>query len=164
MKHNMKRGFTLIELLVVIAIIGILSSVVLASLNTARNKGANAAVKSNLNNIRAQAEIYYDGTGAGTYGVAGTGSVTSAGVWTTAPAICSAAASVGGIGAGIAAAAAAGGSTGYCNVVAGSSPAWAAGTALKVAETGGGFWCVDSTGISRAIVASVGTATVCPAS
>ena len=34
----MKKGFTLIELLVVIAIIGILSSVVLASFNTARQK------------------------------------------------------------------------------------------------------------------------------
>jgi type II secretory pathway pseudopilin PulG len=51
----------LIELLVVIAIIGILSSVVLASLNSARNKGANAAIKSNLANARAQAEIFYDG-------------------------------------------------------------------------------------------------------
>jgi prepilin-type N-terminal cleavage/methylation domain-containing protein len=53
------RGFTLIELLVVIAIIGILASVVLASLNSARDKGSDAAIKSNLNNARAQAELYY---------------------------------------------------------------------------------------------------------
>ena len=55
-----QKGFTLIELLVVIAIIGILSSVVLASLNTARNKGADASVKSNLGEARAQAELFYD--------------------------------------------------------------------------------------------------------
>src|SRR3990167_2942738 len=56
-------GFTLIELLVVIAIIGILSSVVLASLNSARAKGADVAVKSNLNNMRAQSELIYDTQG-----------------------------------------------------------------------------------------------------
>lgn len=59
-KASSRSGFTLIELLVVIAIIGILSSVVLASLNSARNKGSDAAVKSNLANMRAQAEILYD--------------------------------------------------------------------------------------------------------
>ena len=58
--NSPNKGFTLIELLVVIAIIGILSSVVLASLNTARGKGADAAIKSDLNGIRAQAEIYRD--------------------------------------------------------------------------------------------------------
>lgn len=60
MKQTHTRGFTLIELLVVIAIIGILASVVLASLNTARDKGTNAATRSSLNNMRAQAEIVYD--------------------------------------------------------------------------------------------------------
>lgn len=63
MKNTLKRGFTLIELLVVIAIIGILASVVLASLNSARDKGEDAAIKSNLNNIRAQAELFYDDQG-----------------------------------------------------------------------------------------------------
>lgn len=61
--QQQRRGFTLIELLVVIAIIGILASVVLASLNSARDKGTDAANKSNLNNIRAQAEIFYDEEG-----------------------------------------------------------------------------------------------------
>ncbi len=57
---NNSKGFTLIELLVVIAIIGILASVVLASLNSARGKGSDASIKANLANIRSQAALYYD--------------------------------------------------------------------------------------------------------
>lgn len=60
MLNNNKKGFTLIELLVVIAIIGILASVVLASLNSARDKGSDAAIKAALSQMRNQAETYYD--------------------------------------------------------------------------------------------------------
>jgi len=61
-----KKGFTLIELLVVIAIIGILASIVLVSLNDARNKGYDTQVKSDMSQIRNQMEMCYDDSG-GTY-------------------------------------------------------------------------------------------------
>jgi len=68
MHTNFKRGFTLIELLVVIAIIGVLSAVVLASLNTARSKGNDAGVKANLNTVGTQAALYYsDNNGYGVF-------------------------------------------------------------------------------------------------
>ncbi len=57
------RGFTLIELLVVIAIIGILASIVLVSLNSARNKGKDARIISDVQQVRTALESGYNGSG-----------------------------------------------------------------------------------------------------
>ena len=57
---NRNRGFTLIELLVVIAIIGILSSVVLASLNSARQKSRDARRIGDIKQLQLALEMYYD--------------------------------------------------------------------------------------------------------
>ncbi len=59
---NKKGGFTLIELLVVIAIIGILSSVVLVSLNSARQKGKDARIISDVQQTRTILESGYNGS------------------------------------------------------------------------------------------------------
>ncbi len=53
------RGFTLIELLVVISIIGMLASIVLVSLASARNKGSDAKTIQQLEQLRVASELYY---------------------------------------------------------------------------------------------------------
>ncbi len=150
---NKKRGFTLIELLVVIAIIGILSSVVLASLNTARNKGKDASAKASLESVRASAEVYYNGTGANTYGSVANTAVTL---------YSSSAISSGGVAnvcsdadiAKLMEATVAQGATSASCVVDTARDAYVAFATLN---TGGGLFCVDSTGFAGVPTASSST-------
>lgn len=58
-KDKLNRGFTLIELLVVISIIGFLSSVVLASMQTARDKAITAKITEDLRQVKIAAELAY---------------------------------------------------------------------------------------------------------
>ncbi len=137
MNSKSTRGFTLIELLVVIAIIGILASVVLASLNSARDKGADAAVKANLANIRAQAQLYYEDNSS-SYG-ADTASCTAASTVFTDGTVANA----------IAAAEDASGDSATCNISSGN---WAISVPLSDSTS----WCVDSAGQSASGTAASG--------
>ena len=67
--HKQQQGFTLIELLVVVAIIGILSSIVLAALGTARQRARDTAGEGTLSQVRAQAELDFGNSVDGFEGV-----------------------------------------------------------------------------------------------
>jgi prepilin-type N-terminal cleavage/methylation domain-containing protein len=152
----LSKGFTLIELLVVVAIIGLLSSIVLASLNSARTKGSDASIKSNVATIRSQAELIYsssecygDGTpvtdttcAAFALAQCSNGTANSLFANSTVWAQITAAANAG---AGIAAT--------RC-VATANGAAWAVAVQLKTGGTAGDgnpdSWCADSTGASKA--------------
>jgi prepilin-type N-terminal cleavage/methylation domain-containing protein len=63
MKKNQK-GFTLIELLVVIAIIGLLSTLSVVALNSARARARDARRLSDIQQIQSALEMYYNDSNA----------------------------------------------------------------------------------------------------
>jgi prepilin-type N-terminal cleavage/methylation domain-containing protein len=152
MKKNLKKGFTLIELLVVIAIIGILASVILASLDSARAKGVDAATKSDLDNSRAQAELYYDGgvVSGNTYlGVCTAPVSPNNGI---SGMMQDAASKIGGT------VVTTVGTAGTATTVTchDSAGAWAASVPLKSITTATTYFCVDSTGASKQTTTPLG--------
>jgi len=147
----MKKGFTLIELLVVIAIIGILSSVVLASLNTARNKGSDAAIQTDISGIRTQAQLYSNANG------------NSYGTNSAFESNCAATDNLFGdaiILRQVQAADAANGTAGTvtCNVAANGT---AYAVSAELVGTPGTYYCIDSTGVGAIFPSPLGTGTSC---
>jgi len=131
--EKISGGFTLIELLVVVAIIGVLAAVVLAALSGAKSQGSDAAVKAQLGGMKSQSELY---TNTGATAFVGTCATTAGTLFETANN------GLGNLFKGIALA------NTYCYSVAGlpsSGSAWAVAAKLST-----GYWCIDSSGASRA--------------
>lgn len=59
-----KKGFTLIELLVVIAIIGLLSTLAVVALGSARTKARDAKRLSDIKQVQTALELYYTDQGS----------------------------------------------------------------------------------------------------
>lgn len=130
--YSDNSGFTLVELLIVIAIIGILAVVVLGSLNTAREEGLSAKIKSELSILIKRAKI--DESQSLTYDVVcgSNGFATSTNIRFILDSV-----------------------ERYSpeNVVCNSATDEFAVSAAMSSTT---FWCVDSLGISREIGAQLG--------
>jgi prepilin-type N-terminal cleavage/methylation domain-containing protein len=73
MNKNKNRGFSLVELLVVIAIIGILSSIVIASISAAREKALKTKTKASLDILRNQISVAQGEKGLTLLSITGSG-------------------------------------------------------------------------------------------
>jgi len=127
-----KKGFTLIELLVVIAIIGILATIVIVNVNSARTKAQDVAIKGSLDNLRPGAELYYDGNSNSYSGFCQSADAAKASV------------AINNIQSGF-----------QCVTVTATS--YVASAQMKSSATS--FWCVDSSGNSKAETSAIGSST-----
>jgi prepilin-type N-terminal cleavage/methylation domain-containing protein len=150
--QRLKSGFTLIELLVVIAIIGILSTVVLASLGVARGKGSTAGVRSSLTQLRTEANLYINDNGH--YGTAlAAGNCAAANTVFSSSKVASIITAMQGM-------------TGYvatCYNTITNPLAWALTTRMKPDGSGNDYICADSVGALKIYSSAQNiTGSVCP--
>lgn len=130
----MRKGFTLIELLVVIAIIGILATIVVVNVNSARTKAQDVAIKGSLDSLRVGADLFYDNQIPNTY----VGFCSSADYLKASSTI---------------------GAISSAPVCYANSTSSAISAALKST----GYWCIDSSGNSMTAPSNlVANDTVCP--
>jgi len=132
-----EKGFTVIELLVTIAIIGLLASIVLVSIGSARSKGWDGKTQNQLSDLRSAATLYQHNNN--TYDICAAPSSDTTGVYSMRQSSNY------------------NGQTVTCNS---TSVAWAVGVPLVASS--GYYWCVDSRGASEKNAGSLGVATVCP--
>ncbi len=132
------KGFTLIELAMVITIIGLLSAIILGTIQINRDRGANASIKQNLNSLRSEVELLYSNSLSTYVGVCDITKVLQI--------------------RSVINQASGGTSVCYSNTVT-----WAASAPLKTPEGSNNYWCVDTRGTARGHATALPVnSTVCP--
>lgn len=115
-----KKGFTLIELLVVVAIIGLLATIVIVNVNSARGKAKDKGIITSMNSLRAGGDLWYTANNGTYVGFCGAGCSLGSADWRR---VCTSVQLQGGVLS--------------CN---NSATAWAASSSFP----SGGTYCVDS--------------------
>lgn len=139
---KLEKGFNLIELLIVISIIGILAGIIVPTLNSAKFKANDSKVRSQLTNLRAVTQSYYDSNDA-QYSLADLpdSDCTSGtpNTLTDDPKVSESLATM------------PVGTIKKCVVTPGSHDSYAISASLSATGTTGDFWCIDNGGQSKLI-------------
>ncbi len=148
-RTSRQSGMTLVELLIVITIIGVLSTIILSSISTARARAYDSKVKQQLWSFRSAAEIYFNSQNPVNYGPVVP--VCNAGIFAEmspnlgSPAIYIAASNL---------------PLNTVTVCGSSGSAYAVKASLY---SGNEYWCVDSRGSAKLVAGSIGiSVTACP--
>jgi prepilin-type N-terminal cleavage/methylation domain-containing protein len=169
--YRRQDGFTLIELLVVISVIGILAVIVLTSLSSAGEKGANAGIKSDATTLRTEAQVRYANQNQSFDGFCGDAIIATTNAGKAFAQACDLAklttactsAIVTGATAQTDSLATEGNGTLYCNA---GARFYVVSVPLRAIETKGttnyNFWCVDSAGYAGGVTKALkGDAKTC---